>query len=137
MGEGRGEILTPIPEKFDYHGLLILPNIHIATSFVYNNLNLNLTIKDNFVNFSGFIPRIMDTFLWKKHLDNDLTTVVLEHHPEFQQILEELYNLDAFYAHMSGSGSTLFGLFESIEHAKKAELYFKDKDRSLQFRPLF
>jgi 4-diphosphocytidyl-2-C-methyl-D-erythritol kinase len=137
LGEGRGEILTHIEECFDYYGLLICPNLHISTALVYNNLNLDLTIKDNFINFSGFIPRIKDTFLWKKYLENDLTSVVFKHHPEFRQVLEELYDLDAFYAHMSGSGSTLFGLFESTEQAEKAEHYFREKYRSIPFRPLF
>jgi 4-diphosphocytidyl-2C-methyl-D-erythritol kinase len=100
-------------------------------------LNLDLTIKDNFVNFSGFIPRIRDKFLWKNYLDNDLATVVFKHHPEFHQVLDELYDLDAFYAHMSGSGSTLFGLFESTEQAEIAEHYFREKNRSILFRPLF
>ncbi len=137
LGEGRGEILRPIEKKLTYYGLLVCPNVHISTAYVYNNLNLNLTIKDNFANFSGFIPRIIVTSSWKECLKNELTNVVFFEHPEFEHIVEKLYNLDAFYAHMSGSGSTLFGLFESNEQMLKAEQSFNNKYRCIPFRPVF
>lgn len=137
LGEGRGEILTPLFEKPEYFGLLLCPDVHISTAYVYNKLNLNLTIRDNFANFSGFVPRIMAISTWKKHLNNDLTNVVFLEHPEFERIVEQLFTLDAFYAGMSGSGSTLFGLFESQEQMLKAEQSFKKRYRSIPFRPVF
>ncbi len=137
LGEGRGEILTHIQAQMDYHGLLICPGVNISTASVYNNLNLDLTIKENFISFSGFIPRINDVTAWKKHFENDLTSVVFKTYPEFQHSIDKLYELGAFYAHMSGSGSTLFGLFESPEQARKADQLFKRKYQVVQFRPLF
>lgn len=137
LGERRGEKLTPIHAKIDYYGLLLFPSLHISTAFVYNNLNLTLTKTDNFTNFSGFIPKIGDRNLWKTYLKNDLITVVFQLHPEFQQDLDDFYELDAFYAQMSGSGSTLFGLFNTENQALKAEHFFKEKYKSVQFRPIF
>lgn len=137
LGQGRGEILTAIPIKLDYFGILICPDIHISTAYVYNNLNLNLTNSNNFTNFSGFIPKINDTLRWKEILDNDLSTVVFKEFPRFSQVVQSLYDLGAFYAQMSGSGSSLFGLFETENQALKAKDFFKSEYKALFFRPVF
>ena len=119
LGSGRGEKLAPIEQTFSYYGLLICPDVHISTAWVYNNLKLTLTNNDNLAKFSGFIPKLHETCEWKSVLRNDLKSVVFQAHPEFRSVIDDLYKVGAFYAQMSGSGSTLFGLFEQEKEQQK------------------
>jgi 4-diphosphocytidyl-2-C-methyl-D-erythritol kinase len=140
FGCGRGERLLPIEKPITFFGLLICPEVHISTAWVYNNLKLNLTNNDILANFSGFIPKLDETSKWKKALKNDLTSVVFRAHPEFRSVIEDLYKFDAFYAQMSGSGSTLFGLFERQEKQCSAEHFLARKYKSyrtLRFKPIY
>lgn len=50
---------------------------------------------------------------WKDHLINDFETAVFQSHPEIQAIKEQLYENGAIYASMSGSGSAVYGIFET------------------------
>ena len=52
---------------------------------------------------------------WKQHLKNDFEEIVFKHHPEIKNIKEQLYQQGAVYASMSGSGSTVYGLFNKNE----------------------
>ena len=137
LGKGRGEILTSLPHVIEYYGVLVYPNIHISTAWAYNNFNLTLTKKNKIATFISFIPHMMDTSLWKKELKNDLASVVFAAYPEFSRILEKFYEHGAFYAQMSGSGSTLFGLFREKSQAGRAASFFKKTYETVQFRPLF
>lgn len=49
---------------------------------------------------------------WKDELFNDFETPVFQEFPELKAIKEQLYQQGAIYASMSGSGSTIFGIFE-------------------------
>ena len=105
---GRGEVLEEI--NLDLSGwyiALINPGIHINTSFA----------------FSKILPSLPDTSIkeiihlapefWKDKLVNDFEQPVFEDYPEIRQIKENLYQQGAAYAAMSGSGSTVFGIFYS------------------------
>jgi 4-diphosphocytidyl-2-C-methyl-D-erythritol kinase len=86
--------------------------------------------------FISFIPKLSEWHLWKKELGNDLTEVVFKRYPEFRDILEKLYQCGAFYAQMSGSGSTLYGLFERQSQAEQAEHFFRNGYQTIHFKPI-
>ncbi|MBN1480467.1 4-(cytidine 5'-diphospho)-2-C-methyl-D-erythritol kinase [candidate division KSB1 bacterium] len=137
LGEKKGEILTPMPLHLAYNGVLIYPNLSISTAWVYNNLNLNLTKNKKFAKFGSFRPKFDQTALWKTELENDLTSVVLAKYPELSRILEKCYECGAFYAQMSGSGSTFFGLFEHREAALHVARFFRSYYRTAMFKPIY
>ena len=57
---------------------------------------------------------------WRERIVNDFEQSVFPNHPELAAIKQTLYDMGALYAAMSGSGSTLFGLFDRpIDEAKK------------------
>ena len=62
---------------------------------------------------------------WKEAMVNDFEVSVFPRHPLIGQIKEKLYDAGALYAAMSGSGSSVFGLFAEPTHLKKEPL-FKD-----------
>ncbi|MCF8464637.1 MAG: 4-(cytidine 5'-diphospho)-2-C-methyl-D-erythritol kinase [Flavobacteriales bacterium] len=104
---GRGEIL----ELFDinlsgYWLMLINPNIHIGTKEAYAGIRpLQPT-----TSLKKLLLR--DVSVWKDSVCNDFEVSVFPQHPIIEAIKEQLYSKGATYASMTGSGSTVFGLFE-------------------------
>ena len=87
--------------------LLVKPDIFISTSEAYANINPK---KDeiNLINIVESLP-ISE---WKHFIKNDFENSLFPKHKEFQIIKDKLYDIGAMYAQMSGSGSTMFGLFD-------------------------
>lgn len=106
IATGRGEILTPI--NIDLSGkwlVLVHPHIHISTKEAYDGL---IPKKP-----AGDLKEILtDPSLWKDRLKNDFEESIFQKYPVIGSLKELLYRQGAFYAAMSGSGSTVFGLFE-------------------------
>lgn len=106
IATGRGEILEPvaIDIKGD-HILLIKPPVHVGTKEAYAG------VKPQAPKFP--IKKILsDKSSWKEKLVNDFEASIFPQYPELAEIKAKLYEMGAYYAAMSGSGSTLFGLFK-------------------------
>ncbi len=136
LAKGRGEILQPISLPTDYYGVLIYPNISISTKWVYENgtFDLTNTIKNSkFYSLSSFIHEPME---WQEHLNNDLQPIVFNRFPFLHSILQQLKEEGAFYTSMSGSGSSLFGLFAYRQKAERALEKINTNYTRLLFRPV-
>ena len=72
---------------------------------------------------SSIITQPIET--WKDLLKNDFEPSVFSAHPELEEIKESIYQSGAAYASMSGSGSSIFGIFDSANMADKAKDLFK------------
>ena len=109
---GRGEILEMIDLDLSNYKLLVVnPGIHINTAWAFSNIK-PLTPK---ISVKEIIQQPIGR--WKDELKNDFEEPAFEKHPEIKKIKEEMYNAGAIYSSMSGSGSSVFGIFE-----KKKEL---------------
>ena len=86
--------------------LLIKPDVHISTQEAY----ANVTPKPNEVDLKSLLES-KDFTLWREKLVNDFEASIFPNHPALREIKEALYQNGAVYAAMSGSGSTLFGLY--------------------------
>lgn len=122
---GRGEILTPIAlDLSNYQFLLVHPGKHIATAWAFQQLTPNTKSES----IQSIIQKPITK--WKDLLINDFEVPVFKAEPTLHSIKEQLYQLGAIYASMSGSGSSLFGIFPkhhfehapSIEHALRINL---------------
>ena len=116
---GRGELLEGINIKLtDYKIVIINPSIHINTGWAFSKI-ISVVPKKSIQEI------ILQSILtWKDELINNFENPVFEKYPEIKNIKEELYNMGAVYAAMSGSGSTVYGIFE-----KKISLQpFTDKN---------
>ncbi len=107
IAQGRGEKLHAI--DFDLKGYflkLIFPGIHISTAEAYGNVVFSKNAKP--------IENILQDPIkeWKNVLKNDFETSAFKLHPSLIEIKEGLYQEGAVYASMTGSGSTIFGIFE-------------------------
>jgi 4-diphosphocytidyl-2-C-methyl-D-erythritol kinase len=106
---GRGEILQPVSLSLTgYHLVLINPGIHVNTGWAFSQLAKEDRVSKNLYHY---ITQPVQT--WRHTISNDFEKPVFAAHPVLQEIKEMLYSKGAVYAAMSGSGSTLFGLFEA------------------------
>ncbi len=106
IASGRGEILEDI--QIDLKGkwlVLVNPGLHIGTKEAYEGL----TPKQPKHNLKEILA---STDSWKELLTNDFEESIFRKHPVIGAIKNLLYDSAAFYAAMSGSGSTVFGLFD-------------------------
>jgi 4-diphosphocytidyl-2-C-methyl-D-erythritol kinase len=106
VARGRGEDLTVMkPVLEGYYAVLINPGIHISTREAY--LNSKPGIPEN-----SLEKLITDNPCeWVKTVNNDFEDYVFRLYPQIGEIKRSLYRSGALYASMSGSGSTLYGIF--------------------------
>ncbi|MDA0314366.1 MAG: 4-(cytidine 5'-diphospho)-2-C-methyl-D-erythritol kinase [Bacteroidetes bacterium] len=103
---GRGEILEPGPVSLQGSYLVLIhPGIHVGTKEAYAGVTPVLP-KNSLEEILGNRSR------WKEELVNDFEKSVFQAYPEIAGIKASLYQIGAYYASMSGSGSSVFGLFD-------------------------
>ncbi|MCQ4936128.1 4-(cytidine 5'-diphospho)-2-C-methyl-D-erythritol kinase [Anaerotignum propionicum] len=128
VSEGVGEILTPVkcPCPMCYVVLAKLP-VSVSTATVYRGLDWQSV--QNHPDTKGMIQAMAEADITKmgQLLGNVLETVTIPMHPQIAQLKEELVQLGAEGALMSGSGPTVFGLFKEEEIAKKAASTIRKK----------
>lgn len=118
FSKGRGELLEEIQLDLSaYKFIIVNPGVHVNTGAMFREIKPALPAKS----LKEIIKEPVTH--WKDEMKNDFEKVVFTLHPEIGRIKEELYNAGAVYASMSGSGSTVFGLFA------------KDKTVELSFPP--
>lgn len=115
VATGRGEILSPVDVDLSmYKIVLINPGIMISSAWAFSNI----------------LPAAPGTPIrkilkqpvneWKHELVNDFEVPVFREYPELNKIKTELYKRGALYASLSGSGSTVFGVFEKGNSVDKS-----------------
>ncbi len=106
---GRGEIMEPVRVDLSgYQLLLASPGIHVNTGWAFGQLAITgTTAKTATVKETILLPAAQ----WKYALENDFEQPVFQQYPAIQALKENLYSMGAVYASMSGSGSTVYGLF--------------------------
>lgn len=137
LGQGRGEILTPIGAGMEYWGVLVCPGITIFSKTVYENLNFSLTKSFKNSRFAGFIKKFHKVTLWQDVLLNDLESVVFSTYPELRQIRNKLQSGGAFFSSMSGSGSSIFGLYLSKAAAENIQCDLAKRHNTILFKPVY
>ncbi len=108
IATGRGEKLAPIELDLSAYKIIIVnPGIHVNTGAAFTSLN-----KDNFSN-KGLLSKQIQNNIgdWKGNIKNDFEVPIFSQYPEIESIKNKLYNDGAIYSAMSGSGSSVFGIF--------------------------
>jgi len=122
LGDGTGENLTVLPHSVSGTYLLVIPDVSINTAWAYKSLRIGLKDRKQASNFSGFLQKDLIPF---EIFENDFERIVIPAHPEIGTIKEQLYSVGARYASLSGSGSTVFGIFDDEVSAMEAESNFQ------------
>jgi 4-diphosphocytidyl-2-C-methyl-D-erythritol kinase len=106
IARGRGEELESISlDLSKYKILIVVSAIHMSTTKAFSKIRLSEAARP----ISEIIRQPIET--WKKELINDFEQPVFEEFPELGIIKEKLYAGGAIYASMTGSGSSLYGIF--------------------------
>ncbi len=120
LAEGIGEELSALPPMVKCPVLIAKPQISVSTKFVYQNLKLDDdTIHPDIDLLIGDI-KAKDLYSIAKHMGNVLETVTIPNYPVIDEIKQHMMAHGAVGAMMSGSGPTVFGLFDDEETAKAA-----------------
>lgn len=129
LAEGIGEILTPLAPMVKCPVLIAKPAISVSTSFVYQNLKLDADTKHPDIDRLIRDIRKQDLGAIAGDMGNVLESVTIPNYPVIAQIKEQMMDSGAINAMMSGSGPTVFGLFE--EEATAQAAYQKMKESGL------
>ena len=121
LAEGIGEILSPMPPMPPCHILIGKPPVSVSTKFVYGNLKANEL--ERHPDIDGLIEEMKngDVRGMCRKMENVLETVTIPAYPVIQEIKDRMIKCGAAGAMMSGSGPTVFGVFESKEAGLKAK----------------
>jgi 4-diphosphocytidyl-2-C-methyl-D-erythritol kinase len=105
---GRGEIMQPISCSLSSKTMvLVCPGIHVSTADAFSKIKLSPNAPSCASIVEGPIHE------WKDRLFNDFEAPVFSAFPEIATIKEKLYDAGAIYASMTGTGSTVYGIFET------------------------
>ncbi len=121
LAEGIGEKLSPLPPMVKCPVLIAKPSISVSTKYVYEHLNLGPDSKHP--DIDALISDISQGDLHQigKDMGNILETVTISKYPVIEEIKNVMKEYGAVNAMMSGSGPTVFGLFEDEQTMKKAK----------------
>ena len=112
FASGIGNIFEPIELSLKgYHLVLVKPDIFVSTKVAFSKIQP----KHPEISLKEIVKQPVEQ--WKELMKNDFELSVFGEFPEIAAIKDKLYDLGAVYASMSGSGSSVFGIFrEPIEH---------------------
>jgi 4-diphosphocytidyl-2-C-methyl-D-erythritol kinase len=120
LAKGIGDILLPLPPLSDAIFVIAKPSYGISTPLVYKNLQLNETTPHPDTDAAIEALKANDLVALGKASGNVLETVVEKDHPEISQYKNIMLECGAVYSLMSGSGSSVFGVFNNKNTAKLA-----------------
>ena len=133
IGKGIGSILKPLNVHIPGRYLLVMPKLFINTSWAYEKFKKILDKPRDTINFPDFIKSGNIHF---ELFENDFESIVVPAYPEIGVIKNKLLDLGATYASLSGSGSTVFGIFDEDAVAKTAESHFLSKYKIFLSNPI-
>lgn len=120
LGVGRGEEVYPIEQIQSEHLLLVNPGFAVSTRNAYQKLS-RLTRPEAALNIPFTLLAAKGISGLPLEARNDLEEVVLTAHPEIAEVKRRLVGLSARHALMSGSGATVFGVFDNSQMTERAE----------------
>jgi 4-diphosphocytidyl-2-C-methyl-D-erythritol kinase len=121
IGTSRGEILEYIDLEITEPILIIYPRINISTKEVFQNISVNNL---NFDFHSLFEKEKLNYDVVRSKVKNDFEKFVFGKYPEIEKIKSQLYKDGALFALMSGSGSSVYGIFPNLNSAATAKQHY-------------
>ena len=119
--EGRGDIIKSLKNSNmlqNFYILLVCPKFSISTKWAYENLKLKKALKSN--NKEHKFSPLDDRVNWKL-FENDFELIVKEAYPEIMNIKDIMINNGALYSSLSGTGSTVFGIYNEEKFILKTQ----------------
>ena len=136
FGQGIGDVLTPLKTKIKGKYLIVIPDIKIDTSWAYFNFKKDLDSSFPSINFASLSNEKTIGLGRLKFFENDFESIVVPTYPEIGKIKKALLAHGAEFASLSGSGSTVFGIFIDDATLNSAFSYFSPKYKTFITNPL-
>ena len=134
FGEGTGDKLLRIKDVLnERYILLVLPDIKINTKDAYKKCLLK--DKTN-IKFAEMLDELKNNNLSSELFYNDFEGYVFKTHPEIGKIKLKILDLGAKFASLSGSGSTVYGIFDDEAKLEKAESFFHNSHLTILANPV-
>ncbi|HEY8784544.1 MAG TPA: 4-(cytidine 5'-diphospho)-2-C-methyl-D-erythritol kinase [Mucilaginibacter sp.] len=112
----RGDEFEPIKlDLSNYKIVLVMPPVHVSTAEAYSGVK-PAPVKQSLMELI-YKPVVE----WKNYIKNDFEDTVFKNHPEIRGVKAALYEAGAIYAGMSGSGASVFGIFDKTPDLKELE----------------
>lgn len=124
FAESRGEKIKPISLEINYPILIVNPGIKISTKSAFNKI---IPQKSNHEYLEELAKGNLELDSIKNRILNDFESMIFSEYPAISEVKTELYELGAEFALMTGTGSTVFGIFSNLQRAYTAEDYFNQK----------
>ncbi len=118
LASGRGEQIEPAVLYTDYWLVIVFPGFEVSAGWAYQNAKISLTRKEKVVNYRilesnvGFYDAL-------PHFENDLEEAVVRKHPVVREVKDALRRSGALKSSMSGSGPTVYGVFDQKPQAEE------------------
>lgn len=120
--ENIGNVITPLECKIQFPIVLVTPGIRVSTKWAYENVKPSSPL----YTLKKLIEDCEIDFLYMQNkIKNDFETSVFKVYPEIEEIKNDFYKLGAMFSLMSGSGSSVYGIFSNIDKADRAVDYFR------------
>lgn len=132
LAEGIGEKLSPLPPMPECYLLIAKPSVSVSTKFVYENLCLEKLESHPDIDRSIKALESGDLEDLALSMGNVLETVTIPHYPVIAKIKQIMKDRGALNAMMSGSGPTVFGIFQQEEQVKTAYKALQEKSLAKQ-----
>jgi 4-diphosphocytidyl-2-C-methyl-D-erythritol kinase len=118
VARGRGEILEFFTLDIPYTALLCNPNVHVSTAWAYGQIHPGTSGKPENLRHAVEVG-MKNPSLLSRTLRNDFEPIVFAAYPVVQDVKRRMMDAGALFALMSGSGSTVYGLFADPGIARK------------------
>ncbi len=106
FASGIGEIFEEVSVSLEgYYFVLVKPNVHVSTKDAFGGISPQKPIRS--------LKEVIQLPIaeWKHFMNNDFEKTVFAKHPEISEVKQKMYESGAVYASMSGSGSSVYGIF--------------------------
>ena len=117
---GRGELITPIESRNDFSILLVFPGVQVSTKDAYALVDSSLKWNPEDRHSDAELECLYKKPIREWFFSNDFAAPVAEKYPRVRQALDELSKVGSDFVDMSGSGSTVFAVFEDRNKAEAA-----------------
>lgn len=124
FSKSRGEILTPINIKIYENILIVNPRINLSTKWAFSKVK---TFHPASFYYQVIDDNKLDYNRLKEILSNDFEDIVFPLHPSIKLIKDKMYEEGAELSLMTGTGSTVFGIFKELGQAEVVKKFFESK----------
>jgi len=124
LAENTGDVLTPVDDTLlrPLHFVLVKPDFEISTPWAYEQIKKYLKLPTKIHRFAP----LSEPLKWAL-FENDFERVIVSTYPELAEIKANLLSRNAVFASLSGSGSTVYGIFDDQKKASHAAAYFSSQ----------